>query len=399
MTRDSPRLDDYYTPPWAAEALASVLPDSLEGRVLDPAVGGGALLKAVEMRFGSKVSLLGIDVNNDAVRQLRAVNPEWSVSTADLLRASSRSASRAWQAARRDGLGAVVMNPPFSYRGNAGAFIEYASFRGRVAPSMHFLTEVLRSLKPSEGFFAILPDGALDAERHRGLWERLRGDYDVERLMRLRNSSFRGARVSTSIVRLRPWQRLVSAADSTIAAVPSPWTPQTPSSCRCVEVVRGRVQIHSLPTLRESGASAPFIHTTDLESSTLERSAPERLADTAPLFLISRVGKWRRPRLIDVGQVVLSDCLIGIRPRSNAGLVSMIAAMPSLASDLQRRMRGTGAPYLTLGDVTSILSAAGWHVHLTKASSPPGECCCETANRACDAKESHAVAAAYGNAY
>ncbi|WP_162248746.1 N-6 DNA methylase [Agromyces sp. Root1464] len=388
MQRDRVRVDDYYTPVWAAEALANVLPASLAGAVLDPAVGGGALLEAVEMRFGGEVSLLGIDVSEDAVRQLRNAHSEWSVSTADLLRASSRAASRVWRAARRDDLAAVVMNPPFSYRGNGGAIIEYLGFRGRVAPSMHFLTEVVRSLNPSEGFFAIMPDGALDAERHQDLWQQLMLDYDVERLLRLSNSSFRGARVSTSIVRLQPRRNPPTVATAPIAAfanVSPPPKPQPMSYCRCIEVVRGRVPLHSLPSLAGTGTTVPFIHTTELESTTLVRSAPERLADIAPLLLISRVGKWRTPRLIEVGHIVLSDCLFGIRPRDNATLGDLITTLPTLASDLERRMRGTGAPYLTLADVTSVLRDAGWHVHIIKASGTPGDCCCDSSILDCGA--------------
>lgn len=383
MSRPNARLDAFYTPPWAAEALASALPDSLAGGVLDPAVGGGALLAAVERRFGDEVSLLGLDVSSDAVRTLREMHPAWSVSTADLLRVPSRAASQAWRAARED-LGAVVMNPPFSYRGNGGASIEYGKFRGRVAPSMHFLTEVVRSLDPSEGFYAILPDGALDAERHEGLWEQLRTEYTIDRMARLRSSSFEGARVSTSIVRL--YRSLAPVVSPTIpmAIAPAQLPPRSSAACRCLDVVRGRVPLHALPSLSLEGVSAPFVHTTDLKATVLSRSAPDRLADVAPLLLISRVGRWRRPRLIEVGRVVLSDCLFGLRPRAQAGLVDLVDSLPALELEFQAQLRGTGAPYLTLTDVSRVLGGAGWHAQTVRAGEPPSECGCGQAHDLCD---------------
>lgn len=376
-------LDEYYTPRWAAEALADALPSSFAGSVLDPAVGGGALLEAVEARFGSDVSLIGLDVSDAAARRLRKEHPSWSVSTADLLRPPSRAASQAWRTARGDGLAAVVMNPPFSYRGNGGALIEYEGFRGRVAPSMHFLTEVVRSLNPSEGVFAILPDGALDAERHVALWEQLNTRYDIARLARLKNSSFQGARVSTSIVRLGPRQNGISTPSQPISIAQSHRAAPMAVSCRCVEIVRGRVPLHALPGLSSEESAAPFIHTTDLAASTLSRTAPDRLADTAPLLLISRVGRWRNPRLLELGRVVLSDCLFGIRPKSKAALEDLAATLPALESDFQLQMRGTGAPYLTLSDVERVLRKSGWHAHVVKASEPTGLCCCPANGARC----------------
>lgn len=387
MTHVSRRLDEHYTPTWAAEALIGSLPAALAGGVLDPAVGGGALLSAVEKRFGDSVSLIGLDLSETAVQRLRKTHSSWLVSTADLLSAPSRSASRAWRTARQSGLGAVVMNPPFSYRGNGGSLVEYGSFRGRVAPAMHFLTEVASGLTPAEGIFAILPDGALDAERHEDLWEQLSATYDIARLSRLSNSSFRGVRVSTSIVRLRPKQPQAEQLPDPLPITPLVLhsTAAAPATCRCIEIVRGRVPVHSRPDLGDDKSTAPFIHTTDLNATDLKLSAPDRLADTAPLLLVSRVGKWRKPRVIELGRVVLSDCLIGLRPKNKGSLDELVKALPTIEGQLQKRMRGTGAPYLTLTDVRQVLEGAGWHVHVVKASQPTGLCCCRSDAARCDA--------------
>lgn len=369
-------VDAYYTPSWAAEALANALPENLQGRVFDPAAGGGALLRAVEQRFGRSVDLVGMDIDGVATRLLRQAHPKWIVSTGDSLHTRSRSATRAWRAAR-ESLSAVVINPPYSYRGNSGRVVQYGQFKGRVAPSIHFLLDALTSLNAQAGYFAILPDGALDAERSTAVWREIKRDFSVERIQRLRSTSFRGARVSTSIVEV---QRLETPArdrafDVSMGTSATALAEYSLGGCKCVDIIRGRVPIHkmrsTLPHLE-----APFIHTTDLHRTDLVRRAPDLLADDAPLLLLGRVGKWRSPRSVDVGRVVLSDCIIAIRPRSHVAQIRLAGDIESLAPEFRDCMRGTGAPYLTLNDVRGILIRNGWNARIVKASSPAVACGC-----------------------
>lgn len=370
-------VDAYYTPSWAAEALANALPENLQGRVFDPAAGGGALLRAVEQRFGRSVDLVGMDIDGVATRLVRQAHPGWVVSTGDSLHARSRSATRAWRAARKS-LSAVVINPPYSYRGNSGRVVRYGQFKGRVAPSVHFLLDALTSLNARAGYFAILPDGALDAERSAAVWQEVQRDFSVERIQRLRSTSFRGARVSTSIVEVQRLETPVRdrAFDVSMGMSATTFAEYPLEGCKCVDIIRGRVPIHkmrsALPCLE-----TPFIHTTDLHRTDVVRRAPDALADDAPLMLLSRVGKWRSPRSVDVGRVVLSDCIIAIRPRSHAAQIRLTEDIETLAPEFRDCMRGTGAPYLTLNDVREVLIRNGWSAQIVKASSPAVACDCQ----------------------
>lgn len=379
---DHQRVDAFYTPAAVAARLAAHLPADLSGNVLDPAAGGGALLHAVGDRFSSNVQLLGLDIDRQSVRKLRLEEPGWLLGNADFLSTSSRSSSRPWRTAKTS-LSAVVMNPPFSYRGNGGAVIEFRGFKGRVAPAMHFLVEVLRSLRPEAGFYVILPDGALDAERSEQLWREIRGAYEVERLERFQPSSFEGARVSTSLVRIR---RLALEADSNFPNAATGGRFDCASAklkikhgCRCLEVIRGRVPVHSLDSSAQRGGPvAPFIHTTDLENPVKNRwVADSRLSDLAPLVMLTRVGRWRRPRVIEVGRVVLSDCVFGLRPRSLLRVDDVVNSVDQLESILRSEYRGTGAQYLTLQSLTRVLKESGWNVHVVKAGSAIADCTCE----------------------
>ncbi|GHD51804.1 SAM-dependent DNA methyltransferase [Mycetocola manganoxydans] len=371
-------MDAFYTPRAVAERVAAAMPEDFSGRVLDPAVGAGALLSAVQERFGTKVSLYGIDVDATVVRGLRRAQPGWVISQADLLQNKAKTASRAWRAAREE-IAAVVLNPPFSYRGNGGDRIGYKEFSGRVAPAMRFLVEVLSDLEPSVGVYAILPDGAVDAERHQPLWEAIRRRYTVSRLERFKTTSFHGARVSTSLVRLMPGdsydQPAVIRRDALEPSL---------DGCRCVEVIRGRVPVHSVRATVPTDP-LPFLHTTNLRMRTPDMVASAALADEGPLIMISRVGRWSDPTLLDVGRAVLSDCLVALRPRSRTQLDSLQGSLREAKANFLSAYRGTGAQYLTLAAIQAQLEELGWHTHVVKASGSVEACCCgDSAARECE---------------
>lgn len=367
MSTASRGLDAYYTPSWLAKLVAEALPSDLRGAVLDPCVGTGALLEAVGERFGSTTQLLGMDIDGPTVSAISAVHPDWSVSRADFLVPRSRRASTVWRAASRE-LSAVVLNPPFSYRGNGGRSLRYLDFEGRVAPAMHFLVEILTELSPTRGVIAVLPDGALDAERHESLWSQIGTRFNVERLERIKTSSFRGARVSTSLIRLELGASVVGVV------APIEQRKLTVAGCRCVELVRGRVPVHVARGFAPD-ESTQFLHTTSARGGTL-MTAPSSLSDEAPLVVLNRIGKWRAPFTIEVGRVVLSDCLIALRPRERHQLDSLVESITRAQKDFAGEYRGTGAQYVTVAAVIRQLHRLGWHPHQVMAGSPIAECCC-----------------------
>jgi hypothetical protein len=370
--------DAFYTPSWLAEELAECLPNNLRGAVLDPTIGGGALLAAVRKRFANNVTALGIDIDRNTLRALRSSEPDWILSHADVLSAASRRTSRAWQEARLQ-VAAVVLNPPFSYRGNQGVNVSFGDFRGRVAPAMHFLVELMLELSPMAGFYAILPDGAIEADKHHELWVEIRRHFEVERLRRFKTTSFRGARVSTSLVRLRSFEATKLDTRLVSEKVAPAKLPKRRNRCLCVEVVRGRVPVHSVKERLELNAPVvPFLHTTNLSRmpSSDELAAHSRLADDAPLVLLTRVGSWRNPVVVEIGRVVLSDCLFGLRPRDRLELDHLRTDIEHAQSSFRALFKGTGAQYLTLAALVAQIEQIGWHPHVVRASRPLEACCC-----------------------
>ena len=367
--RESNRaIDPFYTPSWLAEQLVASLPENFHGNVLDPCVGGGSLLEAVESRFGSRVTLLGADLDPSAISALKQHKPGWTLGRADMLHPKSRNASKPWKQAKEE-LSAVVLNPPFSHRGNGGEIVSFGEFMGRVAPANRFLTEVLKELEPTCGIYAILPDGAIEAERHQQLWEEIKKEHTVKTLARIKPTSFRGARVSTSLISITaggsmPLQA-TTVADDFLRS----------TACTCVEVIRGRVPVHSLRELDCTGGT-PFLHTTNLSASFPSQLAPSELADEAPFVVIPRVGRWKSPKVIQLGRVVLSDCLIALRPSDFSQIRVLRNAVMENAQVFQGVFKGTGAPYLTLRALTEVLTGLGWYPRIVKAGASPSKCGC-----------------------
>ncbi|CAM3651290.1 hypothetical protein NOZE110980_09275 [Nocardioides zeicaulis] len=372
-------LDAYYSPPWLAAELAAALPSGLRGVVLDPSVGGGALLTAIGARFGADVQLVGLDVDGTTIAALNASHGEWLLSRANLLNTRSRRASHAWRLACSE-VAAVVMNPPFSYRGNGGAIVRFHEFEGRVAPAMQFLLAVLTDLRPTDGVYAVLPDGALDSDKHAALWSVIQSRYGVERLQRFRTTTFKGARVSTWLVR-------IVSGRSHLESVPPPPPARAlaQQSCRCVSLIRGNVPVYRLAEF--SGVdNVPFLHTTNLRQGGSELSASSTNAVEAPIAIVNRVGKWRDPECVDLGRVVLSDCLIALQPHIRTQIQPLMADLANAADVFAAAYRGTGAPYITVARVSQLLEHLGWLPRRAYPGQPVAVCSCAAVRQPDSAK-------------
>lgn len=361
--------DVIYTPQVVAAQLAAGMPHGLQGKVLDPTAGEGALLDAVIDRFGADVQPLAIDISPVAVSALASRG--WVASRADALVPRSRGASRAWRAATDD-LAAVVLNPPFSYRGSGGRLLRMGSFEGRVAPAVDFLASALINLNPKHGVWAILPEGATRAQKHAGFWAEVKKEFVVDEIAVFGDKTFPGAHVTTSLVHV---YRRVTLQRTDAAGEVTPIAPR--ENCACVEVIRGRVPVHSLGDAPPP-ASVPYLHTTDFgpRRPSIRRRANQDLADHTPLILFPRVGRWSGPHLIEIGRVVLSDCLIGLRPTRPENLDALVCDLRSHAGRFRAAYRGTGAKYLTLASITILLESLGWSPVVSRASSPRLRCAC-----------------------
>jgi len=305
-------VDAYYSPEWVADLLVSALPSSASGVVIDPAAGDGALLRSAERRFGTSIQAAAVDVDRETIRRLRRAEPGWLISRADFTNDRSLYSSSVYGVAQRASVSWVLLNPPFSYRGNSGSTITtlYGDFR--VARPVLFLWRALEKLRPKGGVVAVLPAGVLDGDRHRDFWEAKARLFTVTEIERLPSRAFLGAVVSSVIVSVVPltFSSLLNrpgAEHSTVSA-----QEKDNSTCCCVDIIRGRVPRAVGAEVDSGESSIDMMHTTDLNglraSNRPHLRASASLASSGVFVVIPRVGNPASFRpAIRSGTFVFSD--------------------------------------------------------------------------------------------
>ena len=358
--------------------LADALPREVNGGIVDPAAGTGALLVAAE-QSGRRFTPIALDSDPAVVSELRRKHPAWVVSAADSLSPRSRSRSRAWRFARSTGVEWVLLNPPFSYRGGPAVHTTIGDFSGRVSPSAQFLAMALNELQPRNGVVAVLPDGVVRGDKYDSFWEAVCQNHKLIEIADLRSSAFHGVRAHCRIVKIERLERLErlepGISVGSLMRVSGPTSQR--DGCRCIEVIRGRIPRH-VP-LSGGGERAQFIHTTDVLENLLrdtDRDAPIHLATPGPAVILPRIGKpQRKIATIARGSFALSDCLIALRPLG-CRPEPLAEELRDDVDALARAYRGTGAPYVTVRAITTFLLERGWHANATSAAAAPGACTC-----------------------
>jgi hypothetical protein len=112
-----------------------------------------------------------------------------------------------------------------------------------------------------------------------------------------------------------------------------------------------------------TGGSAPFVHTRSLRGGALtapRHSGPMSLASRGPFILLPRVGRFSPDKVVygDVGRVVLSDCVFGLRMTSGSG-EALVLALRENENMMAAAYQGSCAPYLTIARLRSVLARIG----------------------------------------
>jgi len=368
--------DSHYSPSGVASELASHLPKLDDAVVFDPAVGEGALLRAAAVALGSSATMLGADVDPKTAGLTKEANPAWTISVADALQPRSRAGSAAWREARMRRVDIVVMNPPFSYRGHGRTLVSVGAEQIRATPAMAFVATVLHVLRPRVGLFAILPRGAVDGELDRRLWSHIQREYRVAVHRELPRGTFSTASATSMLISICPLEE-PERADLGLVHRPAQTADGGFEGCKCVEIVRGRVQVAALNDAREGAVS--WVHTRDISSNIAKprkTDLSQSLATAGPLLLLPRVGKFdpRKLAILDDSSAVLSDCLFGVRA-GNWELNDLRSRLMADIDLLRRQYFGTGAPHMTVGRLTALLEQLGFVPRHVSANAAP-RCWC-----------------------
>ena len=346
-------MDQFYTPPGLARLLVDAARAQEPTMIADFAMGDGALLRAAQERWpGAK--LFGSDIDPKAIAGVKGIDERLGSATHNFLGDEPEPEALS---AVRGGCDVVVLNPPFTCRGNLRFPVRLGDRTHRASKALAFVAKALSYLSSKGEILAIVPASCLTSERDRELLVALRGQYGLEQIGEIARNAFSGRAVSVVIIRLR---RL---ANGRRAIAPLDQQKLVPLRSFSAEVMRG-----SLPVQRATGmqGNVPYIHTCDLRSGALAASGRGVTGSTrgvqGEVLLLPRVGRPNSAKLVLANvplSAALSDCVIAVRttPAGHEGELHRL--LKANWSRLASAYGGSCAPYLTLSDLDGVLRTIG----------------------------------------
>lgn len=358
MTKsDSMRIrevDIHYTPSSVAKSLITALRDLRPQVIADLAAGRGDLLLEAE-RCWPRAAFVATDIDPAAARHLTRRRPNWAVGRCDLRSSRSRASCRVLQNIRNSAC-LLLLNPPFSCRGAARYAVKTENGFLYASTAMSFLLVAAEYLNDKGHIAAVLPLGCISNLKDERAWQHLRHKYSVTLLNSYTAGVFPGSAASIALVRLSPHQSQLGRT------TPIPRATSSHPRLR-VYIIRGSCPSHCgadderCPTL---------VHYTDIQRGSIvlngRRGHGNRRSVTGPAIVIPRVGRFTTGKigiLKSQQPVMLSDCVIAIKPLSSEQTSILRDRLIQHFALLSRQYVGTGAPFITVGRLENALEAMG----------------------------------------
>ena len=348
-------MDAHYTPRMLASELIATAHDVRPTIIADLCAGRGDLLLQAETVW-PQANYAAVDIDPSVVRHLKRLRPTWDVGRCDLLNPRARTRSPVLKLIRGR-VSLLLLNPPFSCRGNTRYRIDVPDRPIYASAAMSFLLTSLVYLHTSGVAVAILPYGVLHNQKDREAWRHITKRYSVSALTTSPRQSFPRASVKLAIVRLTP-SRTPTFFRQTLPAVDPP--SEIPLRAR---VIRGCQPIHLIPT---NPSGPKLIHSTDLHDATVQLNGrrgirPHRTI-IGPAVLLPRVGRITTSKIAvfyTSVPIVLSDCVIAVTTQSLDDARTLRHRLSKHFPILEAQYVGTGAPFITIDRLTAVLATLG----------------------------------------
>ena len=348
-------MDIHYTPSALATSLVQATSEVRPKLVADLAAGNGNLLLAAEQVWPN-ARFVATDIDPRAVRRLGRLRPSWTVGRCDLRSVLSRRSCLALKNMRKSAC-LLLLNPPFSCRGGTRFPVPTPSGPIYASTALSFLLLATEYLAHRGHIACILPLGCLYSEKDMHAWTHIKLQFQVLVLDHCAIGTFPGAAATTVLVRLSP-------RDSRLTTWPTSM-PRTPNvaSRFCVRIIRGCCPLHRL---QQDQNKPPLVHYTDLRNGRVELTGRLGFGTyrcvTGPAVLLPRVGMITSAKvaILPPGlEVMLSDCVVALKPKRHALVAALRQRLVTNFSDLRQQYTGTGAPFITLGRLKCVLDAIG----------------------------------------
>lgn len=339
-------MDAIYTPPDLAGFVTAAVSQGAPRSIADFAAGDGALLRAAAARWPN-ASLFGSDIDVQAVQTIKLLLPRCISAHHDFLAGSGDGALTG----RLFDL--VLLNPPFSSRGNTRHTVDVDGITYRGSKALAFAARALRFLAPGGEIVAILPASVMVSERDAGLRAALEEWGSVEQIGEIRRAAFKSHAVAIVVLRISRNRVAKCARGKPVLVSLRPFS---------VKLSRGSVPMHEY-VAAENGPR--FIHTTDMREGAIllpvRRAAAELRRVRGPAVLISRVGRPAKGKIVLLpdGEAVLSDCVVAIQTLPTGREAELLDLLTANWDTVRSAYGGSCAPYTTLKRLAATLLRLG----------------------------------------
>ncbi len=350
-------IDEFDTPPQLAAKLVNVA-DQIsrsEPRIIaDFAVGTGELLAAAKSRWPS-ASVFGCDISSERISQVAQRGVDWIVAQCNFLDCDSRNYLSDFEVIK-SGIDLAILNPPFTARGGTKVEVILDGRSVRCSPAMAFVLNASQYLRSDGNLVALLPAGALKAERDRGAREVLRqlGEF---RAIHRTTEKFPGGSLNVTIAYLKRGKANLNSCAFNV--------PKVSTLRPSIKVLRGTLQMHKISASTAEG-SIPLVHSTELQSykpRVGQKVVPLGTRSiSGPAVLIHRVGKPRKDKVAYVPKsppFAISDCVVALLCPNEYECLRLHRSLIEHYGLLKQNYIGSGAPYITINRIRRVLYDLG----------------------------------------
>jgi predicted RNA methylase len=338
-------MDNFYTPTDFAEYVVSCCKGNPKS-IADFAAGDGALLRAAAARF-KRASVTAFDLDGSAIAALSSAFPAATLSRSDFLSCHGPDSCGG------NKVDLVVLNPPFSVRGNMAVRVKFDGQEFTTSRAMAFVTNALKWLSDDGELIAIVPSSCLTSQRDKTVREYLASGWTIERKKKDVADAFLHCEVSVDVIRIRRGTSRQRPAE---------------------KKMRSRQRLYSATLMRGTCPNARarkagkfrLIHTTDLrDSQLLDTSAfvGEHLRKLkGKAVLVPRVGRPSASKIAvktSLDTVVLSDCVFSLQTMPRGFEHDLAHLLRSKWKVLEALYTGSCARYLTMDQLADFLESEG----------------------------------------
>lgn len=336
--------------------------------IADFAAGDGQLLKTAHEKWPQS-TIVATDINKSSVALMRRTEPDWQVGSCDFLSPTSRDRSRILPEIKGK-VSLVLLNPPFSCRGNARVIVNFNGTEIRCGVALAFVLISITYLSADGQLIAVLPAGCIQSQKDAAAWEAVRKICHVKVVAKNGHKTFSGWSPKTVIVRLK-MRPAGNAARRRINTIRNNGHRARRRKI-AVSIFRGKI---SMPDLNgnKTKRTVPLVHSTELEKdgvNLLRRQVDATLKSVrGPAVLIQRVGRPEVSKILtyfDEEPIVISDCVIALKCGTADKARVVKNSMVKNWETIERMYGGTCARYITVDSLCELLSRLGFEITVEK---------------------------------